>query len=152
MTLSNSLQKYLSSSNFKYLNINVLVFAILWHWNTPKQHIFFHISIWSYQRSCSKQFHILILTLIGPCIIDLLDLFNRAHIQMWICESIHPHISWRREWQPTLVFLPESPMNRGAWQAPVHEGAKSWTWLRNWVCIHIHKYVHRSLKKEVFHI
>ena len=29
-------------------------------------------------------------------------------------------IHWRRKWQPTLVFLPEQPMDRGAWQATVH--------------------------------
>ena len=28
-------------------------------------------------------------------------------------------MSWRREWQPTLVFLPENPMDRGAWWATV---------------------------------
>ena len=135
-------------SNFK---------AHYWHYQILSKIIlvvetFFHISIWSYQCSCSKQFHMLILTLIVHCIPDFFDLCNRAHIQMWICESIHPHIPWRREWQPTSVFLPESPMNRGAWWAPVHRITKSWTWLRNWVCIHIHKYVHGSLKKEVFHI
>ena len=29
-------------------------------------------------------------------------------------------IPWRREWQSTLVFLPENPMDRGAWWATVH--------------------------------
>ena len=28
-------------------------------------------------------------------------------------------MSWRRKWQPTLVFLPENPMDRGAWWATV---------------------------------
>ena len=28
-------------------------------------------------------------------------------------------IPWRRKWQPTPVFLPENPMDRGAWQATV---------------------------------
>ena len=41
-------------------------------------------------------------------------------------------ISWRREWQPTPVFLPRTPMDRGAWWARVHEVAKSQTWLSNW--------------------
>ena len=27
---------------------------------------------------------------------------------------------WRRTWQPTPVFLPENPMDRGARQATVH--------------------------------
>ena len=34
---------------------------------------------------------------------------------------------WRREWQPTPVFLPENSMDRGAWWAIVHEVAKSQT-------------------------
>ena len=29
-------------------------------------------------------------------------------------------IPWRRKWQSTPVFLPESPMDRGAWRAIVH--------------------------------
>ena len=36
-------------------------------------------------------------------------------------------ILWRREWQSTPVFLPENPMDRGAWQAIVHGVTKSWT-------------------------
>ena len=32
---------------------------------------------------------------------------------------------WRRKWQPTPVFLPGNPMDRGAWQATVHGVAKS---------------------------
>ena len=27
---------------------------------------------------------------------------------------------WRREWQPTPVFLPGESMDRGAWRATVH--------------------------------
>ena len=30
-------------------------------------------------------------------------------------------IPWRRKWQPTPVFLPENPMDGGAWWATVHE-------------------------------
>ena len=33
------------------------------------------------------------------------------------------------QWQPTPVFLPENPMNRGAWQATAHGVAKSQTQL-----------------------
>jgi len=33
-------------------------------------------------------------------------------------------ISWRREGQPTPVFLPGNPMDREAWQATVHGFAK----------------------------
>ena len=38
-------------------------------------------------------------------------------------------ISWRRKWQPTLVFLPGKSMDRGAWRATVHGVAKSQTQL-----------------------
>ena len=44
----------------------------------------------------------------------------------------HPRVRkvpWRREWQPTPVFLPGKPMDRGAWWATVHETTRSWTWL-----------------------
>ena len=34
-------------------------------------------------------------------------------------------IPWRRDWQPTPVFLPENPMDRGAWRATVHGVTKS---------------------------
>jgi len=36
-------------------------------------------------------------------------------------------ISQSREWQPTPVFLPETPMDRGACLATVHGVAKRWT-------------------------
>ena len=41
-------------------------------------------------------------------------------------------IPWSRKWQPTPVFLPGKSMDRGAWQATVHEIAKSWRRLSNW--------------------
>ena len=31
---------------------------------------------------------------------------------------------WRRQWQPTPVFLLENPMDRGTWQATVHGVAR----------------------------
>ena len=34
---------------------------------------------------------------------------------------------WRREWQPTPVFLPGEFIDWRAWRATVHEVAKSWT-------------------------
>ena len=34
-------------------------------------------------------------------------------------------IPWRREWQPTPIFLPGESMDRGAWRAIVYEVAKS---------------------------
>ena len=40
-------------------------------------------------------------------------------------------IPWRREWQPTAVFLPENSMDRAAWRATVHGGHKSQTCLGN---------------------
>ena len=39
-------------------------------------------------------------------------------------------IPWRRAWQPSPVFLPGNPMNRGDWQAPVPSIAKSQTRLK----------------------
>ena len=38
---------------------------------------------------------------------------------------------WRRKWQPTPVFLPAKPMDRGAWWATVHGFAKSQIQLSN---------------------
>ena len=43
-------------------------------------------------------------------------------IRRWASES-----AWRRNWQPTPVFLLENSMGGGAWQAAVHGVAKSWT-------------------------
>ena len=40
-------------------------------------------------------------------------------------------IPWRRKWQPTPVFLPGKPMDRGAQQATVHGVAESQTWPSN---------------------
>ena len=34
-------------------------------------------------------------------------------------------IPWRRKWQPTLVFLLENPMDRGAWWAAAYGVAQS---------------------------
>ena len=31
------------------------------------------------------------------------------------------------KWQPSLVFLPGDPLDRGAWWATVHRVTKSWT-------------------------
>ena len=47
-------------------------------------------------------------------------------------------IPWRREWQPTPVFLPRKPMDRGSWWARVHGVAKSQTWLSNWAQSTVH--------------
>ena len=34
-------------------------------------------------------------------------------------------IPWNRKWQPTPVFLPGHPMDRGAWRATVHDHKES---------------------------
>ena len=36
-----------------------------------------------------------------------------------------------RKWQPTAVFLPENPRDRGAWRATVHRAAKNQRRLRD---------------------
>ena len=33
-------------------------------------------------------------------------------------------IPWRRKWQPTPVFLPQNPENKGAWRATIHRVVK----------------------------
>ena len=40
-------------------------------------------------------------------------------------------ILWKREWQPTPVFLPGESHDRGAWWTRVHGITKSQTWLRD---------------------
>ena len=42
---------------------------------------------------------------------------------------------WSRKWQPTLVWLPEKSMHRGAWWAAVHGVSKSCTRLSDWGCM-----------------
>ena len=44
-------------------------------------------------------------------------------------------IPWSRKWQPTPVFLPGKFMNRGTWQATVHEIPKSRTQLSMHACM-----------------
>ena len=51
----------------------------------------------------------------------------------------------RRQWHPTPVFLPENPMDGGAWWATVHGVAKSQTRLSNFTfTFHSH-----TLEKEM---
>ena len=45
----------------------------------------------------------------------------------------------RRKWQPTAVFLPENPMDKGAWWVTVHGVAKSWTQLSMHAGTHTHE-------------
>ena len=56
-----------------------------------------------------------------------------------ICQCRRPwfdpwsgRIPWRRKWQPTPVFLPGKPKDRGARQATVHGVTKNWSWPRDW--------------------
>ena len=44
---------------------------------------------------------------------------KRCRFDPWVGKT-----PWRRKWQPPLVFLPENPMDRGAWRATVHGGSK----------------------------
>ena len=44
--------------------------------------------------------------------------------------SLFTFMHWRREWQPTLVFLLENPRDRGAWWAAVYGVAQSRTRLK----------------------
>ena len=54
-------------------------------------------------------------------------------------------VTRRREWQPTPVFLPENPMDGGAWWAAVHGVAKSQTRLSYFTfTFHFH-----ALEKEM---
>ena len=52
---------------------------------------------------------------------------KRCEFDSWVGK-----IPWSRKWQPTPVFLPGDPMDRGAWWATVHGVTKSWTQLSNW--------------------
>ena len=48
--------------------------------------------------------------------------------------SLDRKIPWRREWQPTPVFLP-GESHEGAWRAMVHGVTKSWTRLSDLACL-----------------
>ena len=50
-------------------------------------------------------------------------------------------IPCRRAWQPTLVFLSENPVDRGAWQATVHRVTKSQTQLKQ-LSSHAYTYIY----------
>jgi len=53
--------------------------------------------------------------------------------------------SWRRQWHPTPVLLPENPKDRGAWEAAVHGVAEGWTQLSDFTfTFHFH-----ALEKEM---
>ena len=66
---------------------------------------------------------------------------NMLHIFIWktyfnrkINKRMMPPKQWRRKWQPTPVFFPGNPMDRGAWRATVHGVTKESNttyWLNN---------------------
>ena len=49
---------------------------------------------------------------------------NLPAVQELQVKRVQSKIPWRRKWQPTPVFLPGKSMDRGAWQATVHEFAR----------------------------
>ena len=53
--------------------------------------------------------------------------FRRCRFDPWVSK-----ISWRKAWQPTLVFCLGNPMDRG-----LHGVANSWTWLKR-LSMHAH--------------
>ena len=58
---------------------------------------------------------------------------KRCGLNPWVKK-----IPWRRAWQPTPVFLPENPLDRGAWQVTVHRVAKRQTRLKPLSTAHIY--------------
>ena len=57
-----------------------------------------------------------------------------SHFTVWvylfcICIGVYIHY-WRRQWQPTPVFLPGESQGRGTWWAAVYGVAQSQTWLK----------------------
>ena len=58
--------------------------------------------------------------------------YRRSGFHPWVRK-----ILWRKAWQPTPVFSPETPMDRGAWQATVHRVTNSRTGLKR-LCMHTH--------------
>ena len=55
---------------------------------------------------------------------------------------------WRRKRQPTPVFLPENPVDGGAWQATVHGVAESRTRLSNFTSLANQEKVQLSKRPE----
>ena len=47
---------------------------------------------------------------------------KRCRFDPWVRK-----IPWRRKWQPTPLFLPKNPMDRGAWRAMVYGATNGWT-------------------------
>ena len=56
---------------------------------------------------------------------------NLSSLQKTQVQSLLWKTPWRRAGLPTPVFLPENPMDRGAWWATVHGVTKNQTLLSN---------------------
>ena len=52
-------------------------------------------------------------------------------------EPHHHHFKWENfRILPWQIWLPENPVDRGAWPAAVHRFTESWTWLQ-WLSMHV---------------
>ena len=61
-------------------------------------------------------------------------------------------ISWRREWQPTLVFLPREFHGQRTLVGYIHGVAKSQTWLSDFhTHTHTHTHTHRHTQLFITH-
>ena len=56
---------------------------------------------------------------------------KRCQFNSWVRK-----IPWRRAWQPTPVFLPRESHGQRSLAGYSPWVAKSWTWLRDWACMH----------------
>ena len=65
----------------------------------------------------------------------------------YVFDSWVRKIPWMSAWEPTLVFWPGEPMDRGAWQAMVHRVTKSQTWLKQ---LNIHTQPKIKLSARLF--
>ena len=69
---------------------------------------------------------------ISTLVIQIAFLYNirrhgREDFNSWVGK-----IPWSRKWQPTPVFLPKKPMDRGTWRAIVQRVAEGQTRLTDW--------------------
>ena len=55
-------------------------------------------------------------------------------------------IPWGGTGNPLQYSCLKNPMDKGAWQAPIHGVAKSQIWLSNWA--HMHTYNHVILETQ----
>ena len=57
---------------------------------------------------------------------------SRCEFDPWVRK-----IPWRKKWQLTSVFLPENPVDRGAWRATVPGVQKNQIWLSDYSNNHL---------------